>query len=146
MVDILRAPSVFGEFVVPCDYIIVTTWGKWLEKMSKICILMQVPLVNVNRLRGFTKNISQYFVESRAPQTEAGSGVWVCCACDARPVVAVRAKCGHLFCHVCSIRQRSVSTPFSSPFSDNSNKQQIIVFRCPVCGVEMARDQMNYLA
>ena len=78
---------------------------------------MQVPLVNVNRLRGFTKNISQYFVESpRAPQTEAGSGVWVCCACEARPVVAVRAKCGHLFCHVCSIRQRSVSTPFSSPF------------------------------
>ena len=78
---------------------------------------MQVPLVNVSRLRGFTQSISRYFVaESSAPQTETGSGVWVCCACKARPVVAARSKCGHLFCHVCSIRQRSVSTPSSLIF------------------------------
>lgn len=83
-----------------------------------------VPLVNVSRLRGFTQSISRYFVaESSAPQTETGSGVWVCCACKARPVVAARSKCGHLFCHVCSIRQR-----------------------CPVCGLEMTRDKLNYLA
>ena len=91
---------------------------KRLEKTRIIlCILMQIPLVNVSRLRGFTQSISQYFVaESSAPQTEAGSSVWVCCACKARPVVAVRSKCGHLFCHVCSIRQRSVSTPSSLIF------------------------------
>ena len=76
---------------------------------------MQVPLVNVSRLRGFTQSVSQYFVSSE-PQTEAGASVWVCCACKARPVVAARAKCGHLFCHVCSIRQRSVSTPSSLIF------------------------------
>ena len=83
-----------------------------MGKMSYPRILIQVPLVNVSRLRGLTHNVSQYFVASRAPQTEASSSVWVCCACNARPVVAARAKCGHLFCHVCSIRQRSVSTPF----------------------------------
>ena len=138
MVNLLRAPTILGELTLPCDYIIVTRWWyyrKRLEKISKICtICMQVPFVNVNRLRGFTKNITQYFtVESRAPQTEAGSGVWVCCACNARPVVPARAKCGHLFCHVCSIRQRSVSvciphSSFSHLHSDNSYKQQDEVF------------------
>ena len=133
MVNLLRAPTILGELTLPCDYIIVTRWWWYYrklfeEKMSKICICMQVPLVNVNRLRGFTKSITQYFnVESRAPQTEAGSGVWVCCSCNARPVVPARAKCGHLFCHVCSIRQRSVSAciprSFSHLHSDNSNRQ-----------------------
>lgn len=92
-------------------------WSTFAELLQFL-----VPLVNVNRLRGFTQKLSHYLMKS-ASQTEARSGAWVCCACNTRPVVAVRAVCGHLYCHVCSFTQS-----------------------CLVCGIEIARDQLNYLA
>ena len=78
-----------------------------------------------------------------ASQTEARSGAWVCCACNTRPVVAVRAVCGHLYCHVCSFTQRSDSNKI---LLKHSNCLHFVLFSCLVCGIEIARDQLNYLA
>ena len=64
-----------------------------------------MPLVNVTKMK-------RLLGLGRKAAPAAAAGAWQCAACGQPPVVATRARCGHVYCHACSYVDRWLFNPF----------------------------------
>ena len=70
-----------------------------------------MPLVNVTKMK-------RLLGLGRKAAPAAAAGAWQCAACGQPPVVATRARCGHVYCHACSYVDRWLFNPNNNPSSD----------------------------